>query len=250
MTLIKPTAILRAGVLAALFLLSTACVSNERYEAASTEVENQDEVIRLLREEGEALKSENRRLVNEIELSRVEIERLRGRATTSGDVAQLRGQLASLREKLAAQEELRRRLAADAALTEGVTVRQTPEGTAFSVEGSVLFAFGKADITDKGRAILAQLAAKLVATDRDIRVEGHTDNVPVNRLKTLYPRGNLELSGERALRVADFLMREGGIPRSRISFAGYGAERPVSDNGSDEGRKQNRRVDIVVLNAS
>lgn len=228
----------RAAVLAVCGVLVTGCVSNERFEAASREVENQDEVIKRLRDESDQLRADNHELANALELSKVENERLRAQASAARDVDTLKGELATLREQLAAQ--------ADA--TEGVTVRQTPEGTAFSVEGSVLFGFGKAEITPEGRAILESLAAKLVTTERRIRVEGHTDDVPVNRLRTKYPRGNLELSGERALGVADFLIKTGGIPRERISFAGYGAERPVADNATDAGRRENRRVEIVVLN--
>jgi chemotaxis protein MotB len=79
-----------------------------------------------------------------------------------------------------------------------------------------------------------------------IRVEGHTDNVPISTLQ--FP-SNWELSAARAASVVHFLMRLGVAP-SRLAAIGFGEHRPVADNGRDEGRQRNRRVTIVVQGAS
>ena len=62
-----------------------------------------------------------------------------------------------------------------------------------------------------------------------------------------YPLGNLELSGERALKVADYLSKEGGLQADRVSFAGYGEHSPIEPNDSDSHRAHNRRVEIIIV---
>jgi chemotaxis protein MotB len=75
-----------------------------------------------------------------------------------------------------------------------------------------------------------------------VRVEGHTDDRPIvsGRYKS-----NWELSSARAIGVMTALMGA-GIPPERVSLAGYGEYRPIAPNTSEDGRKQNRRVDLVV----
>ena len=78
-----------------------------------------------------------------------------------------------------------------------------------------------------------------------IRIEGHTDNVPIR------PGGgystNMELSGLRAASVVEYMIRQYGIDPTTISFAGYGQYKPIAENVTSEGRRKNRRVDIVIL---
>ena len=83
--------------------------------------------------------------------------------------------------------------------------------------------------------------------DRSIRVEGHTDNVPMNTF--LYP-SNWELSTARAVNVVKFLIEEVGISPVRLSAAGYGEYHPIADNDTAENRQKNRRVDVVILRNS
>ena len=223
-----------ACLLLAVFL-SSACVSSDRFEAATTDIDNQDAVIRKLRGEMQWLSQENARLVNENDLAKVELERLQGRDVAVQDVQALKAELASLRTSLSDVDD-------------SIKVRQTDEGTALSVEGHVLFEPGNDTISPRGKDILRKIAERVLESGRDIRVEGHTDNVPVRKLRSRYPLGNLQLSGARSLGVADYLIRSCGLDRQRVSFAGYGSERAVADNGTDDGRRENRRVDILVLN--
>jgi flagellar motor protein MotB len=80
-----------------------------------------------------------------------------------------------------------------------------------------------------------------------IRVDGHTDNVPIGKPETRarYPFGNLDLSMDRALRVADFLVKS-GVEAARVSGAGFGEHAPRADNATTEGRARNRRVEIQL----
>ena len=242
----------RWASLAALALLFS-CVSSDRYSAASNEIENQDEVIRKLGEQSDSMRRERDEAKRQLELVQIEIDRLRGQAGSAGELGSLKTQLASARARVDQLESnLQRSMneanAAGTGLDDAVTVRRTAEGVALSVEGAVLFTSGSDQVSDRGRAILSQIADRLASLPNMIRVDGHTDNQPLRVQAKRYPRGNLELSGARALNVADYLVQQGGLPRDRVSFAAFGPERPVADNSSDEGRAQNRRVEIVVLN--
>jgi chemotaxis protein MotB len=78
----------------------------------------------------------------------------------------------------------------------------------------------------------------------NLRVEGHSDDQPIH---TAQFRSNWELSTARALAVMSLLVDEGGFDPGKISVAGYGQYRPVANNTTPEGRKLNRRVDLVVV---
>jgi chemotaxis protein MotB len=77
-----------------------------------------------------------------------------------------------------------------------------------------------------------------------IRVEGHTDNVPMN--STVY-RSNWDLSAARAANVVRLLTSQTSIPPEMMIAVGYGEYRPIADNSTEEGRAKNRRIDIIVL---
>jgi outer membrane protein OmpA-like peptidoglycan-associated protein len=107
----------------------------------------------------------------------------------------------------------------------------------------VRFGFDKAELSDEAQAALDEFAGQLKAEyDRNIYVEiqGHTDATGSNEY-------NYELGMERAEAVRMYLNREHGIPLHRINVISYGEAEPIADNGSRDGRAQNRRVVLVVL---
>jgi len=106
----------------------------------------------------------------------------------------------------------------------------------------VLFESGTDALEERAGRIIARLAAELRGKPLDIRVEGHTDDRPI---KTARFRSNWDLSTARATAVVARLAAEGVEP-PRLSAAGYGEFHPIAPNGTDDGRKQNRRVDLVV----
>ena len=93
--------------------------------------------------------------------------------------------------------------------------------------------------------MIDRLAATLAKMPNLVRVEGHTDDLPIHTDRF---RSNWDLSTARAARVIEFLIQRGGIPAQRLSAAGYGEFRPRVLNESVAGRAQNRRVDLVILN--
>lgn len=116
-----------------------------------------------------------------------------------------------------------------------------------NVVDKILFDSGKAILKPAGIEVLQQIGDILKTTaDKDIQVEGHTDNVPIRgTLAETYPT-NWELSTARAANVLHFLQNEVGIPGERLSAVGYGEYRPVSSNGTAEGRALNRRIQIIL----
>jgi chemotaxis protein MotB len=78
----------------------------------------------------------------------------------------------------------------------------------------------------------------------DLRIEGHSDDQPIH---TAEFRSNWELSTARATAVLLLLINDSGVDPRKISVAGYGQFRPLADNATPEGRRMNRRVDLVVV---
>jgi chemotaxis protein MotB len=125
-----------------------------------------------------------------------------------------------------------------------VEMRKTPEGLVVSLHELGFFDSGSAALLEEGQAPLGRIARILNAKGFQIRVEGHTDNVPIH---TLQFKSNWELSTARATQVVTLLTGRYGLDPEQISVAGYSEYRPVASNETEEGRKTNRRVDLVVV---
>ena len=111
----------------------------------------------------------------------------------------------------------------------------------------ILFDSGSAEINPKGKELLRVLAKSLKENkNQNIVIEGHTDNVSLTaNLMKRFP-SNWELSTARASAVTHFFQEEGGIDPLRLSARGYSFYRPVAPNDTEEGRRQNRRIEIVL----
>lgn len=115
------------------------------------------------------------------------------------------------------------------------------------VVDKILFDSGRAEIKPEGLAVLKRVVDILISvTDKAIRVEGHTDNVPIMGALTKRYASNWELSAARALTVTRFLENEGLDPKL-LSAAAFGEHQPVADNETAEGRAKNRRIAIILL---
>lgn len=127
-----------------------------------------------------------------------------------------------------------------------VDISQVGDTLEIQMKSQMLFDSGSARLANNAVGVLESVGSILAPVANGIRVEGHTDNVPISTLQ--FP-SNWELSAARAASVVHFLMRL-GISPSRLAAIGYGEHRPVADNARDEGRQRNRRVTIVVQGAS
>jgi chemotaxis protein MotB len=120
-----------------------------------------------------------------------------------------------------------------------------PRGLIISLGETGVFDSGSDQIKPEGRILLDTLATSLVSVGNHIRIEGHTDSVPI--CNSRFP-SNWELSTARATSVISYLIVKFGFRPELLSASGYGEYRPTASNETPEGRARNRRVDIVVLN--
>ena len=113
--------------------------------------------------------------------------------------------------------------------------------------GETAFNSGEAQVRPQMRPLLKKIASILKGTSGEIVIAGHTDNIPVSGGKF---RSNLQLSIERAARVAELLLATEPIAPERVSTVGFGKFRPLEGNDTTKGRKRNRRVEIIIKDAA
>ncbi|MFO1051744.1 MAG: OmpA family protein [Planctomycetota bacterium] len=213
-------------LIASLSLLSLlGCVSQEQYRRALNDNDN----LRMQRDS-------QQEYLRKLEAERGDLERqLKDLQARVPDAEWVKEQRARIEKILAGFQ---------GNLPTGVSVENSAEGIVFTVEGEILFGSGQAQITAEGQRLLKQLVGTLGGQNKRLRIEGHTDNDPISRSQW---RTNLRLSTERALVVAEALIAD-GIPADHVGVAGYGEHRPKTSNDSAEGKRQNRRVSILLLN--
>ena len=131
-----------------------------------------------------------------------------------------------------------------------VKITQLADRLSVSMVDKILFPSGEAEITPEGLEILNRVGKVLKNTEgKIIRVEGHTDNVPIHpNLQQKFPT-NWELSTARATNVVRFLQDKVGIKGTRLQVIGMSEYSPVADNKTPEGRSQNRRIEVTLLPA-
>ncbi len=134
---------------------------------------------------------------------------------------------------------------AEALKRKSVITRLEGRGLVISLGEGGFFDSGSDQIKPAGLALLDTIATGLTSVANHIRIEGHTDNVPIRNSR--FP-SNWELSTARATVIVAHLLDKFGLPPERVSAAGYAEYRPVASNDTEEGRARNRRVDIIVLN--
>jgi outer membrane protein OmpA-like peptidoglycan-associated protein len=164
---------------------------------------------------------------------------------TTGQLASAQTQLAATQDQLAAEKKARAeadkqaKAAMDQLAASIGAVKQEPRGMVITLSGSVLFASNKDALLPAAKERLGQVADALKTQgDHKIVVEGHTDSQGSADL-------NQGLSDRRAQSVVTFLVSR-GVPADQIRAEGLGPTRPVADNGTAEGRANNRRVEIIV----
>lgn len=127
------------------------------------------------------------------------------------------------------------------------SVEVLPEGSQITIRlgESVLFDEGSAIIKPESKRTLDILARELSKNTKKIRIEGHSDNIPIKSSKYA---SNWELSTIRATNIVTYLIENCNIDKDRLIASGYADNKPVIKNDTKEGRAKNRRVDIVIIN--
>lgn len=172
-------------------------------------------------------------MTRELQRLRMELERLK--AEKDQEIAELKHAKQLLENKF--QREIQEKELKLSMEEKGLVLRFIAE---------VFFDSGKADIKPEAYPILDKVAEFLKedVPDRNIAIEGHTDNEPI---KYSGWKSNWELSAARALSVLHYLVDKKGIDPERVQAVGYGEYHPIADNSTPEGRQKNRRVEIVIL---
>ncbi len=230
---------MRVYILVAIVGLTSACVSQDKFrkkeaEAAQARARSAELEASLAKSQGD-LETERQRSrelqgkVDELSSSKTSLESAKAELEKkSGEyekmASALRGQIEAGRVELT---ELRGKM----------TVK---------MKDKILFSSGSATLGKEGKDALQAVAEVLRGIEgKVIRVEGHTDNVPLGRGKFAT---NWELSTARALAVVRFL-QDSGVEPTRLAAAGYGEFRPIASNDTPEGRSLNRRIEIVLAAA-
>ena len=129
-----------------------------------------------------------------------------------------------------------------------VAVRRAGDRVTLSVSSAILFRSGSAKIRNDGKALLRKIADLLRRyAKREVQVQGHTDNVQISDRLAERWETNWELSAARATRVLRYLVEARNLDPRRASAAGMGEFRPVAENRTREGRRRNRRIEILIF---
>ena len=131
-------------------------------------------------------------------------------------------------------------------MTDEISVGIQKEGLTISLSSTMLFGSGNIELTDEAKDVLARTATLFEPVQGDIRIEGHTDNIPYS---TDDHPSNWELSTARASAVLRFFTENIGMAPERFQIAGYADTRPIFPNSTRENRAANRRVEIILLPA-
>lgn len=130
-------------------------------------------------------------------------------------------------------------------LAGALVVEDTSLGIAIRLEEAVFFEPGSSTVKPEALSHVGKIAAALLSvTSHQLRIEGHTDNLPP--LNSRY-QTNWELSLDRAANIMRIFLENYDFTPANISIAGYSEFRPIADNATESGRKKNRRVDIILM---
>ncbi len=158
------------------------------------------------------------------------------------DQAKQQAEQARLAAQAEAEKAAKAKAEADQLMKEvaDLKAQQTERGIVLTI-GDVLFATGKANLSEKANVSVGKLAAFLSKyPNRNVLIEGHTDSVGSDEY-------NMVLSGKRADSVKYELVKD-GVDAGRITTVGYGEKFPMASNDTSQGKSQNRRVEVVILN--
>lgn len=156
----------------------------------------------------------------------------------SADIVDSKDKLAQIFSEL---EELSENLKKE----DDITVAYSHKGLVMRLSDHALFDVGVADLSHQAVPVLKKVGDIISRTDFEVRIEGHTDDLPIKTVR--YP-SNWELSTARAVNVLRYFVETMGISSERLSAVGFSEFQPVVPNDSPESRARNRRVEIIFLN--
>lgn len=157
--------------------------------------------------------------------------------STVSNTAMEEDKMTEIKEKI--EEEIKA-----SGYSDRVKVVLNNEGLEITIQDAVLFNSGDAEVLSSVYPMLLHISKILNALDNNIKIVGHTDDVPISTRKF---RSNWDLSAIRAINVMTFLVEQGGLNPERFSIQGYGQYLPKYENSTETGRAKNRRVEIFLI---
>ena len=234
-----------AMALAFALLMVLSCVSKNKYVEVETELNNTgarlaetQKQLDVLQQRNRVLLDENGRLIEANEALRLELQQEK---------------LAVLQkdEKISDLEKTRREIESnlkDQIAQKDIKIEEIEGRLKVTFVDKILFDSGSVTIKNKGQQALLSLADSFRNNpDQNIIVEGHTDDMKIGpALQQRFPT-NWELSTARATAVVRFLQEKGSIAPERLTASGFSFYKPVAANDTEEGRRQNRRIEIIMV---
>jgi len=225
-------------------LLFLSCVSKGKYLELETDLQNTQQKLEQNKKELTDLQDKHSSLENEkqnlVQASRDLDLKLKKEKEIVEEKTKVISVLEDTKKKI--EEGLKQQIA-----NQQIKIEDIEGKLKLTFIDKILFNSGSTKINEKGKEILLSFAES-IQEDRNhnILVEGHTDNVGVGQaLKSKFP-SNWELSTSRSSTVVRFLQEKGGIEPERLSAIGYSYFKPVASNDDEEGRSQNRRIEIIL----
>lgn len=257
-----------AVALVAVVFVLISCVSKseyvameDRYDRCQAQIEAQQQRYAELNERYGRLSNANRQnlqriesLERQIELKQVVIDQKQATITRKEAVIDQKEEIISAKEETISELERTRRNIEENLKEQieqkNIKLEELEGKLRVTFVDKILFNSGSVSVNRRGRQSLLKLAESLQQyPDQLIVVEGHTDDVQIGpALRDRFP-SNWELSTARAAAVVRFLQEKAGIDPHRMTAAGFSYFRPVASNDTQEGRSQNRRIEIVLVPA-
>ena len=215
-------------VLSLSFLFVFSCISKSKY----VELENQSNATR------EQLEQENKRLSNQL----AQLERELDKERTTVEV-----QKKEISELDKTRQEIENNLKTQIA-NKDVRIQEIEGKLMVTFVDKILFDSGSVKIKSEGQEVILRLAESFKENqEQTLEVQGHTDDVKIGgALLSRFPT-NWELSAARATAVVRFLQEKGEIAPERLTATGFSFYKPVASNETEEGRSQNRRIEIMLV---
>jgi len=247
------TTLLRTAVFAAGLATLAGCVPQAKYDDLLTSYRSKEQQVLTLQSDLDESRTNEQELRRKLAEAAADLEAMR--ASLGGEGGDLDAMRARYEELLKKINELESPLPAEVEVALGDIANDYPDIFEFDAakgmlrfKSDVTFDSGSAQLTAKANEVIAKLAPVLnsaAASNLEIKVVGHTDNVPISRAATRQQHPtNMYLSAHRAISVRDQLVRD-GVSAPRFQVAGYGEYRPIASNGSN-GSRENRRVELYL----
>ena len=239
----KKTANIFLMILFSAMLLSGCLVAESKYMSKVGEADHLTKKVAGLTDENASLKKQIVSEKSEKEQCQTNISEL------SQENARLKENLSRKKQEVEKTSNTYQQLLTEmkGEIAQGqITIKELKGKLTMDVVDNILFASGEAKVKKEGLAVLNRVVEILKnVKDKNIRVEGHTDDIPItSRLARSYPT-NWELSSARALNVTKYLQENGIDPRI-LSATAFGEYQPIADNETPEGRAKNRRIAIIL----